>query len=131
MNLPGTIKQLLAAVGRLARRVTCWIRGWARKATHSVRTAAARHRDRVADDPGYTRTVATAISELAVTLLPRPNVATAVAILLTGILSPDPTPAPANRPVARQAAVFDEEPYDPYPLPRRTTSSSPWDRYTP
>jgi hypothetical protein len=107
MNLPGRIKQLVAAVGRLARRVTCWIRGWARKATHSVRTAAARHRDRVADDPGYTRTVA------------------------TGILSPDPAPSPANRPVARQAAVFDEEPYDPHPVTRRTTSSSPWDRYTP
>jgi hypothetical protein len=83
----------------------------------------------VADDAAYTRTIANAVSELAVTLLPKPNVATAVAILLTGIFSPDPTPA--TRSVSRPTPVFDEDPYEPYPATRRpaSPSTSPWDRY--
>lgn len=105
------------------------MRAWASGLTASVKRAANRHRDRVADDPAYTRTVANAVSELAVTLLPRPNVATAVAILLTGIFSPDP--ATTHHPMTRQTTVFDEEPYEPYPVTRRPASPSwsPRDHY--
>lgn len=129
---------ILDGLRRLAERLTAGlrraaraVRRWTKRLTTTVRTAAGRHKERVADDPAYTRTVANAISELAVTLLPRPNVATAVAILLTGILSPDP--APATRPAPRPTPVFDEDEYDPYPVTRRTNSpaASPWDRYTP
>lgn len=128
--------RILDGLRRLAERLTAGlrraaqaVRRWASGLTTAVKQAAGRHKDRVADDPAYTRTVANAVSELAVTLLPKPNVATAVAILLTGVFSPDP--APAHHPVSRQTTVFDEEPYDPYPVTRRpaSPSASPWDGY--
>jgi hypothetical protein len=122
------LRRLAARLAAGLRSAARAVRDWAAGLTAAARRAAGRHRDRVAEDPGYTRTVATAVSELAVTLLPHPNLATAVAILLTGMLSRDP--APATRPAPRQASVFDEEPYDPYPTTRRTTTASPWDRYT-
>lgn len=127
MRLLDGLRRLAARLTAGMRRAVQAVRAWATGLTASVRRAANRHRDRVADDPAYTRTVANAVSELAITLLPRPNVATAVAILLTGIFSPDPAPAPAHHPVSRQTTVFDEEPYDPYPVTRRP--NSPWDRY--
>jgi hypothetical protein len=113
------------------RRATHAVRRWTTRLATSVRRAAGRHNHRVADDPAYTRTVANAVSELAVTLLPRPNVATAVAILLTGILSPDP--AQTTRPAPRHTPMFDQEQYDPYPVTRRASApaASPWDRFTP
>lgn len=126
--------KLLEGLRRLAERLTAGlrraaqaVRGWVVGATTAVKRAAGRHKSRVADDPAYTRTVANAVSELAVTLLPRPNLATAMAILLTGVLSPDPVP----RPVTRPTSVFDEDEYDPYPTARRANGTSPWERYTP
>lgn len=116
-------ERLTAGLRRAVQSVRRWVIGM----TTAVKQATRRHKSRVADDPAYTRTVANAVSELAVTLLPRPNVATAVAILLTGVLSPDP--APAQRPVARPSTVFDEDDYDPYPVTRRASSTSPWDHY--
>ena len=96
-----------------------------------VRRAADRHRDRVADDPGYNRTVATAVSELVTTMVPRPTVAMAVAILLTGLL----TPEQPHTPRPRTPRPYDPEPeYDSYPVARRTGGSPPpaagslWDR---
>ena len=129
MRLLDGLRRLAARLAAGVRSAARAVRDWATRLTASVRRAANRHRDRVADDPAYTRTVANAVSELAVTLLPKPNVATAVAILLTGLFSPDPTPA--HHPVSRQTTVFDEEPYDPYPVSRRpaSPSTSPWDRY--
>lgn len=131
MNLLEPIRRAGHSLAQAIRRMAAAVKRWAHALTGAVHAAASRHRDRIADDPGYTRTVATAVSELAVTLLPRPTVATAVAILLTGIFSPDPTPAPAHHPVSRQTTVFDEDEYDPYPTTRRASSSpaSPWDRY--
>ena len=131
MSILDGLRRLAGWLAAGLRRAALAARRWTAGLTTSVRRAAGRHKDRVADDPAYTRTVATAISELAVTLLPRPHVATAVAILLTGILSPDPVPA--TRPVPRPTPVFDEDEYDPYPVTRRTSgpAASPWDRYTP
>ena len=127
---------MLDALRRLAERLTAGmrraaqvVRRWVAGMTTAVKRATGRHKSRVADDPAYMRTVANAVSELAVTLLPKPNVATAVAILLTGIFSPEPTPT--HHPVTRQTTVFDEEPYEPYPATRRpaSPSASPWNRY--
>lgn len=131
MNLLEPLRRAGHGLAQAIRRIAATVKRWAHALTGAVHAAASRHRDRIADDPGYTRTVATAVSELAVTLLPRPTVATAVAILLTGIFSPDPSPAPAHHPVSRQTAVFDEDPYEPYPATRRPTSpsTSPWDHY--
>lgn len=129
MRILDGLRRLAARLTAGLRRAVQAVRAWATGLTASVRRAANRHRDRVADDAAYTRTVANAVSELAVTLLPKPNVATAVAILLTGIFSPDP--APTHHRVSRQTTVFDEEQYDPYPVTRRpaSPSASPWDRY--
>ena len=127
MNLLDGLRRLTARLTAGARRVRLTIRGWATGITTAAKRAAGRHRDRIADDPGYTRTVATAVSELAVTLLPQPNVATAVAILLSGILSPD-EPQPHR---ARQTPVYDENGYDPYPSTHRSNTASAgslWDR---
>ena len=129
MRILDSVRRLVARLAAGVRSAARAVRAWATGLTASVRRAVGRHRDRVADDPAYTRTVANAVSELAVTLLPKPNVATAVAILLTGIFSPDP--APTHHRVSRQTTVFDEEQYDPYPVTRRpaSPSASPWDRY--
>lgn len=129
MRLLDGLRRLAARLAAGVRSAARAVRDWATGLTASVRRAANRHRDRVADDPAYTRTVANAVSELAVTLLPKPNVATAVAILLTGIFSPDP--ATTHHQATRQATVFDEEQYEPYPATRRPASpaASPWDRY--
>lgn len=129
MSILDALRRFTARLTAGLRRAAQAVRRWAVGMTTAVKRATRRHRDRVADDPAYTRTVANAVSELAVTLLPRPNVATAVAILLTGALSPDPAPAP--RPVVRPSTVFDEDEYDPYPVTGRASSTSPWDRYTP
>ncbi len=129
MRLLDGLRSLAERLAAGLRRAVQAVGRWASGLTTAVKQAAGRHKDRVADDPAYTRTVANAVSELAVTLLPKPNVATAVAILLTGIFSPDPTPG--HHPVTRQTTVFDEEAYEPYPVTRRPapTSTSPWDRY--
>jgi hypothetical protein len=129
MRLLDDVRRFAARLTAGLRRAAHAVRAWATGLTASVRRAANRHRDRVTDDPAYTRTVANAVSELAVTLLPKPNVATAAAILLTGIFSPDPTPT--HHPVSRQTTVFDEGQYEPYPVTRRpaSPSTSPWDRY--
>lgn len=127
MTLPDLARRLTVHLTAAARTVFQTVRGWLARATTAIQQAAVRHRDRVADDPAYSRTVSTAVSELAVTLLPHPNVAAAVAILLTTALSPDPSGTPRGRP----SPVFDEDPYDPYPAPRRSSTTPPgslWDR---
>lgn len=126
MNLARGIRDAVSSVAAVLRLIGRTVRGWAVGIAVVINRAADRHRERVADDPAYTRTVATAVSELAITLLPQPTVATAVAILLTGILSPD-QPQPHR---ARSAPVYDESGYDPYPAPHRSSppSGSLWDR---
>lgn len=119
---------ILATVRRIGRTVCGWTVGIA----SVIRGAADRHRDRIADDPAYNRTVATAVSELVTTMVPRPTVAMVVAILLTGLLTPD---QPHN-PRPRTPRPYDPEPeYDDYPVARRTGGSPPppaagslWDR---
>ena len=127
MSILDGLRRLTERLSATLQRAAQAVRRWVAAMTTAVRRAANRHRNRVADDPAYTRTVANAVSELAVTLLPRPNVATAVAILLTGALSPDPAPAP--RPASRPSTVFDEEEYDPYPVSGRAGNTLPWDHY--
>ena len=48
--------------------------------------AAQRHRDRVGTDRAYGRTVAAAVSEVISTLVPRPWLATTLAVALAGLL---------------------------------------------
>ena len=115
------------------RRLTAWITTSARRIVAAVRVtgaavaqatsaAAQRHRDRVGTDRAYGRTVAAAVSEVISTLVPRPWLATTLAVALAGLLG-----------------SHDDEPddrYEPdYRTPYRTSKpSSPapagslWDR---
>lgn len=132
MSLAQGIRDAVSSVAAVLRRIGRTVRGWAGSIAKVLRRAADRHRERVADDPGYNRTVATAVSELVTTMVPRPTVAMAVAILLTGLLTPD---QPHN-PRPRTPRPYDPEPeYDDYPVARRTGGSPPppaagslWDR---
>ena len=131
MTLTDRIRQAGRSLAAVVRRIGRTVRGWAAGIATVIHRAADRHRDRVADDPGYHRTVATAVSELVTTMVPRPTVAMAVAILLTGLL----TPGHPDHPRPRTPRPYDPEPeYDSYPVARRNSGSPPpaagslWDR---
>lgn len=79
------------------RRLTAWITTSARRIVAAVRVtgaavaqatsaAAQRHRDRIGTDRAYGRTVAAAVSEVISTLVPRPWLATTLAVALAGLL---------------------------------------------
>ena len=79
------------------RRLTAWITTSARRIVAAVRVAGAavgqaasaaaqRHRDRVGTDRAYGRTVPAAVSEVISTLVPRPWLATTLAVALAGLL---------------------------------------------
>ena len=52
----------------------------------SLRAATRRHRERADEDTAYARTIATAVSELVTTMVPRPTLATIIAVALAGLL---------------------------------------------
>ena len=79
------------------RRLTAWITTSTRRIAAAGRVAGAavaqaasaaaqRHRDRVGTDRAYGRTVAAAVSEVISTLVPRPWLATTLAVALAGLL---------------------------------------------
>ncbi len=88
----------------LVRRVRGWIlriRSAMNRAASSVRTAKAsvvksvgaatrRHQERADEDTAYARTIATAVSELVTTMVPRPTLATTIAVALAGLLGHQP-----------------------------------------
>ncbi len=85
---------------QLLQRVRGWIlriRSAMNRAASSVRTAKAsvvksvgaatrRHQERADEDTAYARTIATAVSELVTTMVPRPTMATTIAVALAGLL---------------------------------------------
>ena len=90
--------------------------------------AAERHRERVDEDPAYARTIATAVSELVATMVPRPTLATTIAVALAGSARPDPHQHRPGRRGRRDAR-------DPYRGYRRRQPAVPpavpgslWDR---
>lgn len=62
VNLREPIKRAGHSLAQALRRIAATVKRWAHALTGAVHAAASRHRDRIADDPGYTRTVATAVS---------------------------------------------------------------------
>jgi len=79
------------------RRLTAWITTGTRRIAAALRVAGAavgkaasaaaqRHRDRIGTDRAYGRTVAAAVSEVISTLVPRPWLATTLAVALAGLL---------------------------------------------
>ncbi len=97
-------------------------------ARSSVLAATRRHRGRVADDSVYARSISTAVAELVTTMVPRPTLATTLAVALSGLLSHDHPDTP------RRQSPLPRDGYDPYSsygeqLPP-TTPGSLWDRLT-
>ena len=92
---------------KLVQRVRGWtlrIRSALKRVATSVRTAKAgvaksvgaatrRHRERADEDTAYARTIATAVSELVTTMVPRPTLATTIAVALAGLLGQPHQPA--------------------------------------
>ena len=85
----GWITRLRSAISRVASSV--------RTASAGVRSALGdatqRHRERADEDTAYARTISTAVSELVATMVPRPSLATTIAVALAGILGHPNQPA--------------------------------------
>ena len=64
MNLLHMLRQAGQSVTRTVRRLVNMVKGWVTRVAGTARRAADRHRERVSADAGYTRTVATAVTEL-------------------------------------------------------------------
>ena len=80
------IRRLIASI-RLAVAGACSsIRGTGVRVQKTVGAATRRHRERADEDTAYARTIATAVSELVATMVPRPSLATTIAVALAGIL---------------------------------------------
>ncbi len=62
------------------------VRAASSKVQHAVGAATQRHRERADEDTAYARTISTAVSELVSTMVPRPSLATTIAVALAGIL---------------------------------------------
>ena len=91
----------------LVQRIRGWmrrIRSAMKRVASSARTAKAgvmksvgaatrRHRERADEDTAYARTIATAVSELVTTMVPRPTLATTIAVALAGLLGHPHQPA--------------------------------------
>ena len=114
-----------AAVSAAVRAV----QGAAKAVRAAVVNAAARHQERAGDDRAYARAVSTAAAELATTIITRPWLATALAVAVAGILTPDD-----HEP---HGPVLDEDDYrPPRPAARPFTAPRPspqppvplWDR---
>ena len=123
----------------LVRRVRGWIlriRSAVKRVASSVRTATAgvaksvgaatrRHRERADEDTAYVRTISTAVSELVTTMVPRPTLATTIAVALAGLLGHPYQPA-------EQHGSRTRDPYRTYgtgsPAVPSAVPGSLWDR---
>ena len=78
----GWIARVRSAVGRMTASVRIAKAG----VLKSVGAATRRHRERADEDTAYARTISTAVSELVTTIVPRPTLATTIAVALAGLL---------------------------------------------
>ena len=78
----GWFLRIRSAMKRVATSVRTAKAGVAK----SVSAATRRHRERAVEDTAYARTIATAVSELVTTMVPRPTLATIIAVALAGLL---------------------------------------------
>ncbi len=80
------IRHWAARVRSVAARASSAVRATGSKVQGTVSAATQRHRERADQDTAYARTIATAVSELVATMVPRPSLATTIAVALAGIL---------------------------------------------
>ena len=130
-RLTTTGRRIATGAYHLAARLGDTVRSWVTAATQTLREAGQRHSKRVQDDQAYSRTVSSAISELITTLVPRPWLATAIAVALAGLLTAADDDAYEHHSAAGR---YEPEPAyrDPYPVvsqrPSPEGAGSLWDR---
>lgn len=76
-------------IGRLrsaVSRITAAVRAAGTAVRQAAGDAAQRHLERADEDTAYARTIATAVSELVATMVPRPTLATTLAVALARLL---------------------------------------------
>ena len=88
-RLRGFVGRVLATVRDAVSTAVRAAQGAARAVRAAVVHAAGRHQDRAGDDRAYARAISTAAAELAATVITRPWLATALAVAIAGILTPD------------------------------------------
>ena len=87
------IRRFVARIRSAAAGASSSTRAAGVRVQKAVGAATRRHRERADDDTAYARTIATAVSELVATMVPRPSLATTIAVALAGILGhPHQTP---------------------------------------
>jgi len=80
------VRGWMARVRTALKRVASSVRTAKAGLVKSVGAATRRHRERAVEDTAYARTIATAVSELVTTMVPRPTLATIIAVALAGLL---------------------------------------------
>ncbi len=120
------LRQAATAAWRAVRRVAHATADAAMTVQAALVRAARRHRDRVAEDRAYSRTVSTAASELITTVVPRPVLAAALAVGLAGLLAPGDHHKPAHSPADRYDPAPD---YSGYPPGPSSPTGPLWDRF--
>lgn len=107
------------------KRMASWVRTAESGVAKSLGAATRRHRERADEDTAYARTIATAVSELVTTMVPRPTLATTIAVALAGLLGHAQQPA-------KQYGSRARDPYHSYgsgsPAVPPAVPGSLWDR---
>lgn len=125
-RLRTALKEAAGKVWNVICRTATRLAGWVRAAQTALRTATVRHRERVQDDGAYARSISTAVAELVTTMVPRPTLATTLAVALSGLLSHPPEEPPRHT----SSRVRDDYPsYGRSAVPPAVPGSL-WDRLT-
>lgn len=102
-HLVQRIRRFVARIRSVVAGASSAIRATGVRVQKAVGAATQRHRERAGEDTGYARTISTAVSELVATMVPRPSVATTIAVALAGILGHPHQPAEQYRSRARDS----------------------------
>ena len=117
----GWIVRIRSAVKRMAS----WVGTAKAGVAKSLGAATRRHQERADEDTAYARTIATAVSELITTMVPRPTLSTTLAVALTSLLGH------AHQPAERHGSRT-QDPYRTYgtgsPAVPPAVPGSLWDR---
>ena len=125
--------RIATGIHHVAARLGDTVRSWVTAATRALREAGQRHSKRVQDDQAYSHTVSAAVSELITTLVPRPWLATAIAVALAGLLTTADNEAYDHQHHSSAGRYEPEPAYrEPYPVvsrrPAPDGAGSLWDR---
>ena len=80
------IRRFVARIRSAAAGASSSTRAAGVRVQKAVGAATQRHRERADEDTAYARTISSAVSELVATMVPRPSLATTIAVALAGLL---------------------------------------------